>query len=228
MNILAIDTSTALLGIGLKTGESYYEINQDVGLHHTENLLTEIDTLLHKARLEYRNIDLLVVSKGPGSFTGLRIGMAAAKGISFGTGAPLISVPSLDICARGKAYFDGTVCPVIDARKQRVYTALYRGGRRESDYLDISPRELLQKCIQKGQVLLTGSFAADLLDMWGVTDDSVLLDPQYGRPLTWELLKYGTELYAEQGPDSPDEGPLYIRPSEAEMSLKNKKDLEGK
>ncbi len=220
MNILAVDTSTALLGIGLKTEQAYFEINQDIGLHHTENLLVEIDTLLRKARTACNELDLIVVSKGPGSFTGLRIGMAAAKGIAFGTSAPIISVPGLDVSAYGKSFYRGTVCPVIDARKRRVYTAFYSSGVRQSDYLDVTPEELLTLCRKYEKVLLTGPFAGELSEQWKESDTTIELDPQYGHPQTWELLHYGADLYATRGADSSAEGPLYIRPSEAEMSLK--------
>jgi len=221
MNVLAIDTSTALLGIGLKTEQAYFEINQDIGLHHTENLLVEIDTLLSKARVVCRELDLIVVSKGPGSFTGLRIGMAAAKGIAFGAAVPIVSVPGLDVSAYGKSCYRGTVCPVIDARKRRVYTAFYKSGARQSDYLDISPEELLGMCREYETILLTGPFAGELAEQWKDTEVKAELDPQFGHPQTWELLHFGVDLYSNRGADSPAEGPLYIRPSEAEMSLKN-------
>jgi tRNA threonylcarbamoyladenosine biosynthesis protein TsaB len=221
MNVLAIDTSTALLGIGLKIEQDYFEINQDIGLHHTENLLVEVDSLLRKARTTCRELDLVVVSKGPGSFTGLRIGMATAKGIAFGASLPIISVPGLDVSAYGKSCYRGVVCPVIDARKQRIYTAFYRNGVRQSDYLDISPEEMLVLCREHETVLLTGPFAGKLFEEWKRTETVFELDPQYGHPQTWELLHYGIELYPTRGADSPAEGPLYIRPSEAEMSLKD-------
>lgn len=228
MNILAIDTSTALLGIGLKTEHAYFEVNQDIGLHHTENLLEEMEILFRKAGIPIKDLDLIVVSKGPGSFTGLRIGMAAAKGIAFGIDIPIVSVPNLDTYARGKQHFNGSVCPVIDARKQRIYTAFYTHGERQSEYLDISPDELHTECGSRGNILITGPFAEELSHIWADSSLPISLDPQYGRPITWELLHFGIKMYKETGPDSPMEGPLYIRPSEAELSLREPfKNIQG-
>ncbi len=228
MNILAIDTSSALLGIALQSGDDYYESNLNIGLHHTENLMVEIETILAKAKISAIDLELIVVSKGPGSFTGLRIGMSAAKGLAFGVGAPLVSVPSLDVWALGKGFFHGAVLPVLDARKQRVYTAFYEGGKRKGDYLDIAPARLFKQCASYGNILLTGPFAPALFELrtsgGDLSGTSFVLDPQYGSPHTWELLHLGVEQLEKKGADTETEGPLYIRPSEAELSLMGKTD----
>jgi len=227
LNVLVLDSSTSLLGIGLKTETSYHESNTDIGLHHTENLTTGIEHLLRNADIPASGLDLIVVSQGPGSFTGLRIGMAAGKGLAFALDIPLVSVPTLDVWSFGKEYFPGLVLPVLDARKQRVYTAFFENGKLTSEYLDISPDALRNACLNIDNILLTGPYAPQLQELWSSTEDtfsdSIHLDPQYGSPHTWELLQLGIRAYERRGADGESDGPLYIRPSEAEAALREKK-----
>ena len=94
-------------------------------------------------------LDLVVCSLGPGSFTGIRIGLATALGIGTGPGIPVVGVSTLDaIAARGKAT-DGDVFPVIDARKGKIYTAQFARGMRAGDYLDISPAGLAARLARR-------------------------------------------------------------------------------
>ncbi len=229
MNVLAIDTSTSLLGIGLRTGNNYFEFNQNVGLHHTENLLTEVYTLLTKGTTSVQELDLIVVSKGPGSFTGLRIGLSTAKGISFGSKVPLVSIPTLDMYAFGLSFYTYWICPVMDARKNRVYSAFYKGGYKEGEIYDITPEDLVEKCNSHVPIILTGPFAGSLhklfrddpeyIDPEKKNPAKVVLDPLYAAPKTFSLLEKGVQHFLQNGADSPKEGPLYIRASEAEISL---------
>lgn len=222
MNVLAIDTSTSMLGIGLQTDEHYFEMNQDVGLHHTENLLTEVQVLLAKAVISVEKLDLIVVSKGPGSFTGLRIGLSTAKGLSFGTGIPLVSVPTLDMHAFGQSITSTLVVPVMDARKKRVYAAFYKHGKVRGEVLDIKPDLLLQEMSEYNPILLTGPFAAELIKIGRnseIPSENLILDPLHAAPKTFALLHKGIEMFHQRGGDEKRSGPLYIRPSEAELSL---------
>ena len=86
-----------------------------------------IQDLLSDNNLSIDDIDGYVVSKGPGSFTGLRIGMATIKGLSFGSSKPYVSVSSLDALALSVSNFDGIICPIMDALRNSVYTSLYKG-----------------------------------------------------------------------------------------------------
>jgi len=88
--------------------------------------MTIIQNLLTDNNLSIDDIDGYVVSKGPGSFTGLRIGMATIKGLSFGSSRPYVSISSLDALALSVANFDGIICPIMDALRNSVYTSLYK------------------------------------------------------------------------------------------------------
>ncbi|MDI3279958.1 MAG: tRNA (adenosine(37)-N6)-threonylcarbamoyltransferase complex dimerization subunit type 1 TsaB, partial [Bacillota bacterium] len=93
---------------------------------HSERLMPALVRLLAEAGVEPKELDLIAVSIGPGSFTGLRIGVATAKGLAYALRKPLVAVGSLDALAYGASLGCGYICPLIDARRGRVYTALYR------------------------------------------------------------------------------------------------------
>jgi len=234
LKVLAIDTSTSLLGIGLQSEEQYFEINQDVGLHHSENLLTEVQYLLNKSEIPANELNLIVVAKGPGSFTGLRIGMSTAKGLSFGSQIPIVSVPTLDMYAYSCKMYSHKVLSLMDARKNRVYAAFYAHGIQEGEILDIAPAELIEALSSVQDILLTGPYAGHMFELYSqiiatessipsgsVTNSNrVIVDPLYAAPKTYALLNLGIRTFERNGVDVENQGPLYIRPSEAEMSLK--------
>lgn len=123
---LGIDTSgntcsVALLSEGLLLSE--FSVNNKKT--HSAMLLPMIDDLLCKAGFDISDLDLVAVSKGPGSFTGLRIGAATAKGIAQATNLPLVGVSALEALAYNLRDFGSLVCPIMDARRGEVYTAAY-------------------------------------------------------------------------------------------------------
>ena len=132
MLILAFETSAkaasaAVLRDGILLGESY----QDTGLTHSQTLLVMAQDLLKQCGLTVKDVTHVAVAEGPGSFTGIRIGVAAAKGLSWGGELPLCGVSTLEAMAVGLGAYEGIVCPVMDARRSQVYNALFRaeGGK---------------------------------------------------------------------------------------------------
>jgi tRNA threonylcarbamoyladenosine biosynthesis protein TsaB len=128
--ILCIETSTTNCSVALSNDGNLLGIREvNNGYTHAENITVYIDAVLSGAKRKYEEIDAVAVSKGPGSYTGLRIGVSAAKGICFGLNKPLISVDTLFAMAsksheenKGK---DLMYCPMIDARRMEVYCALF-------------------------------------------------------------------------------------------------------
>src|SRR5262245_52075822 len=104
---------------------------------HARTLLPLIDAALAAAGVGLRQLDLLAVSIGPGSFTGLRIGLSVAKGLALATGLPVVGVPTLEAYALHVGPRPGLICPVLDARKGEVYGAVFRWQGGES--LCVSP-----------------------------------------------------------------------------------------
>ncbi len=126
MLILAFETSAkaasvALFQDGKLLGESY----QNTGLTHSQTLMVMAEDLLKQCSFEAKAVSCVAVAAGPGSFTGVRIGVAAAKGLAWGLQVPCYGVSTLESMALGLGAFQGTVCPVMDARRSQVYNGLF-------------------------------------------------------------------------------------------------------
>lgn len=134
MKTLGVDTSTPVNTVALcEGGRVVAETVVDCGRAHAERLVSTMDWILAEAGVGLNQVDLLAVSVGPGSFTGLRIGVAAWKGLALAGGLPLVGVPTLDAMTRLGAFRDATVCPLLDAKMNEVFGAVYRfvSGARE-------------------------------------------------------------------------------------------------
>jgi len=139
--LLAADTATPVCSVALCAREPgasvpprlLAEAHFEAGRRHAETLLDTMDAALHLAGVSIEQVDLLAIACGPGSFTGLRIGVATWKGLAFALDKPLIAVPTLDAMTRLVPWTDGTViCPMIDARMSEIFASAYRieGGER--------------------------------------------------------------------------------------------------
>ncbi len=128
MNILAFECLGKKALVALLSGNAFLELRIDTGRHHEETLMPAVDTLLRFSKLSPKDLDLVGCPSGPGPFTGLRIGMATAKGIARGAACALKTVPSLEFLATGREHWPGIVVPIIDARKKRVYAAAFKNG----------------------------------------------------------------------------------------------------
>lgn len=129
MKILAFETSAkaasaALWADGVLLAESY----QNTGLTHSRTILAMAEGLLQSCDLTPSDVEAVAVAAGPGSFTGIRIGVAAAKGFAWGRELPLYGVSTLEAMALGLGETDAIVCPVMDARRSQVYNAVFRAG----------------------------------------------------------------------------------------------------
>ncbi len=126
MKILAVDTSTAFNAVAVCDDDAILaETLVNCGRAHSERLIPTVDWVLAESGLRLADIDLLAVTIGPGSFTGVRIGVATWKGLALAAHKPLVGVPTLDAMSRLAALADGTVCPLLDARMKEVYGAVY-------------------------------------------------------------------------------------------------------
>lgn len=127
MKILALDSSAVVATVALcEDTELLGEYTIRNGNTHSETLLPMVESLLRFFSLSVDDIDLFAVSAGPGSFTGVRIGAATVKGLAFDTQKPCIAVPTLEALAENLIMTDGLICPVMNARRKQVYTALFR------------------------------------------------------------------------------------------------------
>ncbi|HOQ31236.1 MAG TPA: tRNA (adenosine(37)-N6)-threonylcarbamoyltransferase complex dimerization subunit type 1 TsaB [Candidatus Hydrogenedens sp.] len=135
MRILSADTSTDVNTVAvLSDNELLGEISINAGKRHSERLVPLIDTLLTEVQLSIDDIHLLAISIGPGSFTGLRVGLSTWKGIALAKGLPLIGVPSLDAMTLLAPFYNTVVCPILDARMKEIFAGIYRfeGSQRKT------------------------------------------------------------------------------------------------
>jgi tRNA threonylcarbamoyladenosine biosynthesis protein TsaB len=218
MNILTIDTSTERLDISIATDTgAIHEHSIQSGFTHTQRLMPTIEQLLKEADVTPKMLDLIVCAKGPGSFTGLRIGMATAKGLRVATNAMLVSIPTLDAYAFAFTWFPGTVIPVIDARRNRVYCAVYKNGKRIGGYSDISAEELSGLVDGDAKCLVVGISDSLIASVAGIIPDAIYTSILLTGPAFATL---GKLRLANDGPDGADVGPMYLRASDAEEKLK--------
>jgi len=214
VNVLALDCATEALALALRAGARLYTRVVREGLRHAQTVAPQIAQLLAQASLSAAALDLVVVGVGPGSFTGLRIALATAKGLARGCSCALVGVPTLDALAWPRRIWPGLVVPLLDAGKGRVYAALYREGRRASDFLDIAAGDLKAAVGDERAVLLTGPFARDAGPRTGVR--SWTLDPAYELPDPAALLELGMTMRGRGEGDAA--APVYLRKSEAEYA----------
>lgn len=126
MKVLAIDTSNQVMGVAVTNGGVVLgEIITNMKKNHSVRLMPAIETLLREVHLKPGDLDRIAVASGPGSYTGVRIGVTAAKTLSWALGIPLVGVSSLEVLAQNGRRFHGLVSPVFDARRGQVYTGLY-------------------------------------------------------------------------------------------------------
>lgn len=131
MKILALETSAKAVSVAVvEDGAVLAAAYQNIGLTHSVTLMPLMDGMLHNAGLTAADMDLIAVAAGPGSFTGLRIGVSAAKGLAWALGLPCCGVSTLEAMVENVRMFEGTVICAMDARRQQIYNAVFdcRGG----------------------------------------------------------------------------------------------------
>lgn len=229
MKVLGIDTSTSCGSVGLwDDGRVVSEYLLDIPVTHSERLLGAIDYLIREAHCPMEELDGWAVSLGPGSFTGLRIGVSTVKGLSFATRKPVAGVSSLDVLASQIAPTPYLICPILDARKGEVYTALYRYDeagllQRLSGYRAISPENLVHQT--KERTLFVGNgvktYGDDLRHF--LSSLALFPDPSLHLPRGSTVARLGDEpLRKGEFLDLKSFVPIYVRASEAEMKWQEK------
>ena len=214
MKALALDTATEVLSLCARNGDSWAALAVRQGLQHSPSLVPLAQRLVADMGMRVEDLDLVVCAVGPGSFTGIRIGISTALGIGAGRGIPVAGVPTLDAMARGWSACPVDIFPVIDARRGNIYTACFRGGTRQGDYLDLSPAEMALRLAESKSPLLVGPDApaiARLLGEEAVAGVGVsdAVDPRM-------VLELGIERVRDLGVEAAFPRPLYLRKSEAE------------
>ncbi len=183
--------------------------------------LTEIKKILKDSNTSFDELDLLVSTRGPGSFTSLRIGFSTLKGISLALDKPLVSVPTLKAISEAIPNTSDITISVIDAKKKRYYIGLYKDGKALAE-LDGNAEDILSLIKDEKTLIVTGpdstAFANKLSPLLS-SNVSLIIDDQCYRPLGGVLIKLGIDQYNSIGEDDIGQGPVYIRRSDAEEAL---------
>lgn len=220
MVILAIESSAKASSVALcRDGALVGQYMQNSGLTHSRTLLPMAEDLLHNVEMSLADVDRIAVARGPGSFTGIRIGVAVAKGLAFAADKPVCGISTLEAMARQVPFTDGVVCAVMDARRDQVYNAnfLLRDGVPERLCPDraVSLEELYREIqADHHRYLLIGDGTSLCYNWLSKRGADVLPMPEGLRHQT----AWGVALSAMEAEPlhAHDLCPEYIRPSQAE------------
>ena len=222
---LGIETSSLVSSVALMDETNLIgELTIQAGLTHSEQLIPHIDMLLRASQVKKNELKGIIVSIGPGSFTGLRIGMGTAKAMAYALQIPLYGVMTMDSLAHNVSYTNRTICTVIDAQKKHVYAGLYRYENNElvckEEPFVIAASDLLEKFREtKEEVLFLGDGIKRIEKLLDENDTNLtILDISQRIPKASSLLLAGRDLVIrEEICDPMDMVPYYIRRSEAEV-----------
>lgn len=180
--ILCIETATTVCSVSLcENGELIAKKESSEGKSHARLLTVFIEDILKESDVKATDLDAIAVSKGPGSYTGLRIGVSAAKGIAYAAGLPLIAIATTDLMyygGRSSGDYD-YYCPMIDARRMEVYTAVYdKEGKQIKDVSALVLEEnTFSDILDKGRVLFFGDGADKCSNI--ITHPSAFFDSSF-------------------------------------------------
>lgn len=233
MKILAIDTSAKTASAALAEDDvilgSFF---LNTGLTHSQTLIPMVDELLKNSHIGIKDIDAIAVNSGPGSFTGVRIGVAAAKGLAFADNIKCVSVSTLESMAYNMQENNCIVCAVMDARRSQFYNALFRCHDGKIDRLcndrAISFDELENEINNYSEtVYVVGDGAQIFMNMVGSTLSNVFLAPLNQRMQCATSVARAALMLVNQGKTlSPEQlMPTYLRLPQAERELNKKPEV---
>lgn len=232
IKILALDSTAEVSTVAVCNGERLLsEITINTGNTHSQTLLPSVEQALKMAGITVDDIDIFACSTGPGSFTGVRIGVATIKGIAYGKNKTCISVSTLEALAYNLLGLDGVICPVMNARRSQVYNALFEcnGGKLTRICPDraISISELDDELSQRESPIYLCGDGYDITQKGFGKTKTCLVPVRYRYQSAYSVAQIAIEKY-ENGEQLTDAelAPIYLRPSQAERERQAK--LEGK
>jgi len=227
MKILAIDTSTKILCLGLSEDLKIYEYSLEVGRGLSSMLAVTVKRVLDTLGWEASDIDYLACGLGPGSFTGMRTGIAFIKGMGWAVKKPVIGISSLDILARNAGNTDKQIVPIVDAKRALIYTSVFR--MKNNRLIRIKPYMLLSEEVFFSKIKKDCLILGDALDLYKqriISDikNVVVLDKDlwYPKPrhiiaIAWERIK------SRKISSAFDIEPIYLYPKECQIKVKTQK-----
>lgn len=231
MRILAIDSSSmvatvAVVTDGVLTAE--YTINHKKT--HSQTLLPMIDEIKKTIELDMSTVDAIAISGGPGSYTGLRIGSATAKGMGLALNIPIINVPTMDALAYNLFSTSFIVCPIMDARREQVYTGIYRFDGTKMEIIKPQCIMMIRELVEElDKIEKEVMFLGDGVDAYKNIIEEQMKNKHYYAPAMASRAKASSlaslaQIYYEEGKveSAAEHTPEYLRLSQAERELKEK------
>lgn len=232
MRILGIDSSGLVASVALIEEDNLLaEYTVNYKKTHSQTLLPMLDEIARMIELDLKTVDAIAVAAGPGSFTGLRIGSATAKGLGLALDRPLVSVPTVEALAYNLWGCAHIICPIMDARRSQVYTGIYRFGDdglvRLEDQMAIGVEELAEKLNALGEKVV---FLGDGVPVYQEILDRKLQVPHRYAPAHLNKQRAGAVaalglVYARRGElqSAAEHQPNYLRLSQAERERAERK-----
>jgi tRNA threonylcarbamoyl adenosine modification protein YeaZ len=226
MKILAIDTSTSRLCLGLHIDGKFYEYSLQTGRKLSAVLVPAIQRVIEAAKLKIADIDYFACGLGPGSFTGMRIGLATIKGLSVIRNKPVVGISSLDILAKNavSAAAGRLIITALDARRSLIYCSSYKyeqySLKRKSEYALLSLEELVKKFPGKSVIL---GDAAALYGQALLTrmKNTTILDKDYWNLQAHNLMELAlAKIKAKQFSSALTVKPIYLYPKECQIKTR--------
>ena len=225
MKILGIDSSGLVASAAIADEKNIIaEFTVNNKQTHSQTLLTMIEKVVDMSGIELEQIDAIAIAAGPGSFTGLRIGSATAKGIGLALKKPVVSVPTLDGLAYRVSVFDGIICPIMDARRNQVYTGIYKMDKGNlvclSEQKAVDIHEIMEELEKYDEKVI---FLGDGVEVQRETIEKEFKKEYCFAPI--HLSKQSAaavavlgDIYFNQGKaeDAAEHKPIYLRKSQAE------------
>lgn len=236
MNLLAIDAS------GVAGSVAYIKENRLVGeyyicdkLTHSQTIMPMLEHMKSLLEIDLETLDAVAVTSGPGSFTGLRIGVTAAKALALALEVPIIGIPTLDVIAHNIAHTSHLICPIMDARRNQVYTALYKWEAEElvnlTEYRTCDMDEYLTELEAKGEKVI---FLGDGVDPYKEKiqerlGEHALFAPSFLNLQHASTLAEVAGAYFKSGKvvDASEFVPMYLRKSQAEREKEEREKSKG-
>ena len=221
MKILGIDTTTKFLCLGIYDGSKVYEYNMDLGKAQSSLLVPTIKRALDALGRSIGDIDYFACGLGPGSFTGVRVGMSTIKGFAWSINKPVLGISTLDILAKNIKINDGFIVPIIDAKRNLIYSSIYKAKRgtlkRIMPYMLLTKDEFFKKAKPYSIVLgdAVGLYKEDILrNIKGVN----LLDKDCWYPKAHNIITLALEkIKAKNWDNAFDIRPIYLYPQECQI-----------
>lgn len=223
MKILGIDTTTKFLCLGICHNDRVYEYNLEAGRKLSGLIAVAIERAVDALGWRINDIDYFAVGLGPGSFTGIRVGVATIKGLAFSLDKPVIGVPTLDILAMNSGRQGGYAVPVVDARRGLIYSSVYRNNN--GKYTRVKPHMLvsLDEFSRRTKAVKNAVVLGDALGLYknkilSGMHNAVILDKDYWYPAGRNIISLAKEMIDKKKISSALAlKPIYLYPKECQV-----------